>query len=332
MNESGRAQFFASVEARRDMLTSLIASVAQGYFQLLALDEQLAIARRSTNTFAQTLTIFEQRLQMGVASKLETASAEAALRSAAATVPELERQIAVQENLIAVLMGENPRPLFRHRALLDQEQPPLDIPTGLPSRLLERRPDIRAAEELLRSANAQVGVAKADFFPQINLTGLLGQTSPELSWFTSGTGNAWNLAAGVTGPIFQGGLHAARYRQAKAAWEQARLQYQSTILTVFQEVSNALIAREKLARERELQTQAVEAFREAVRVANERYIAGRAGYYELLQEEQQLYPAENTLTQIELNQLLAVVQLYRALGGGWETPAEQIAGGEKPKK
>jgi multidrug efflux system outer membrane protein len=320
LNESSRAQFLSTVEARRDVTISLIANVAQAYFQLLALDQELEIAGRSTNSFGQTLTIFDQRRKMGVASKLETASAEAALDTAAASVPELQRQIAVQENLISVLLGENPGPIARGRTLLQQELPP-DVPPGLPSDLLQRRPDIRQAEQLLRSANAQIGVAKADFFPRINLTGLLGQASPELAWYTSGAGNAWSIAAGLTGPIFEGGLLVGQYRQAKAAWERARLQYQSAVLTAFQEVSNALISRDLLSRQRILQSHAVDAYKEAVQVANERYLAGRASYYEILQEQQQLYPAENALTQTQLNQLLSIVQLYRALGGGWDASA-----------
>jgi multidrug efflux system outer membrane protein len=165
-----------------------------------------------------------------------------------------------------------------------------------------------------------VGVAKADFFPRLTLTGLLGQTSSELSTFTAGANNAWSIAAGLTGPIFEGGLLKAQYRAARAAWDEARLQYQSTLLTGFREVADALAARQQLAAERVEQTRAVTAYQEAVKLATERYAQGRASYYEVLQEQQLLFPAENTLTQIQLDRLLAVVQLYRALGGGWSAP------------
>jgi multidrug efflux system outer membrane protein len=319
LNESARAQFFASEEGRRDVTAMLISDVAQAYFQLLALDQEWRIADESTNSFGQSLKIFSERYRGGVASKLEVSSAEALMASAATSALDLQRQIVTQENLICVLLGVNPGPVARDRALLAEELPP-EVPPGLPSALLERRPDIRQAEENLRSANAMVGVAKADFFPRLTLTGLLGQTSPELSTFTAGANNAWSIAAGLTGPIFEGGLLKAQYRAARAAWDEARLQYQSTLLTGFREVADALAARQQLAAERVEQTRAVTAYQEAVKLATERYAQGRASYYEVLQEQQLLFPAENTLTQIQLDRLLAVVQLYRALGGGWSAP------------
>ncbi len=183
--EAAQAQYFASQEARRDVTISLIAQVAQDYFQLLALDRQLQIAYDSTNSFAESLKIFNQRLRGGVASKLETASAEALLDAAAATVPDLEQQIASQENQLNVLLGRNPGAIERTNLSLDAESSP-DVPAGLPSALLERRPDIREAEQQLRAANAQVGVAKANFFPQLDLTGMFGRVSPELATITSG--------------------------------------------------------------------------------------------------------------------------------------------------
>jgi multidrug efflux system outer membrane protein len=323
LNESARAQFLASQEARRDVTISLIAQVAQDYFQLLALDQQLAIARRSTNSFGDSLRIFDQRLQGGVASKLETSSAEALLASAAATIPGLEQQIALQENQLSVLLGQNPGVIGRGNSSLEQQvQVPPAVPAGLPSALLERRPDIREAGQQLRSANAQVGVAKAGFFPQLNLTGLFGSASSDLSAFTSGgAAAAWEIAAGLTGPLFHGGQLRAQYAQARAAREQAALQYQAAVLNAFQEVSGALISREKLAAAHTQQSRAVTAYEIAVKIAQERYRMGHADYYEVLQEQQLLFPAENSLVQIQLNQLLAVVQLYRALGGGWETAA-----------
>jgi multidrug efflux system outer membrane protein len=318
LTESARAQFFASQEARRDVMISLIGQVAQNYFQLLALDRQLAIARDSTNSFGQSLKIFNERLQGGVASKLETSSAEALMDSAAATIPQLEEQIAMQENQLSVLLGKNPAAISRTNSIFENQNLP-EIPAGLPSALLERRPDIREAEQQLRSANAQVGVAVADFFPQLNLTGLFGEVSSDLTTFTSGGGDvAWSIAAGLTGPIFHGGQLRAQYAQARAAREQFALQYQSTVLNAFQEISDALISREKLAVARTYQGRAVDAYQEAVKIALERYRLGNADYYEVLQEQQLLFPAENSLVQTQLDQLLAVVQLYRALGGGWE--------------
>jgi outer membrane protein, multidrug efflux system len=322
LNESARAQFLASQEARRDVMISLIAQVAQNYFQLLALDRQLAIARQSTNSFGESLKLFNDQLRGGVASKLETSSAEALMDSAAATIPELEQQVAMEENQLSVLLGQNPGAIVRGDSLLEDQLPP-EVPAGLPSALLERRPDIREAEQQLRSANAQVGVAKADFFPQLNLTGLFGEVSSDLSTFTSGGGDiAWSIAAGLTGPIFHGGQLRAQYAQARAAREQFALQYQATVLNAFLEIADALVSREKLAEARTHQSRAVDAYQVAVKISMERYRLGSADYFEVLQEQQLLFPAENSLVQTQLNQLLAVVQLYRALGGGWHSTNE----------
>jgi multidrug efflux system outer membrane protein len=317
LTEVARAQYFATQEARRDVTISLIAQVAQNYFQLLALDEQLQIARDSTNSFGQSLKIFTERLHGGVASKLETSSAEALFDSAAANIPQLERQIVAQENQLSVLLGKNPATIARTSALFENQNLP-EIPAGLPSTLLERRPDIREAEQNLRAANAQVGVAVSDFFPQLNLTGLLGEVSPELTAFTGGGDLAWSIAAGLTGPIFHGGQLRAQYAQARAAREQFALQYQQSVLNAFEEISDSLIAREKFAAARDQQIRAVNAYQEAVKISMERYQLGNSSYYEVLQEQQLLFPAENSLVQIELNQFTAVIQLYRALGGGWQ--------------
>ncbi len=316
LNEAARAQYLASQDARRAVMITVISDVAQAYFQLLALDQQLIIARQSTNSFGESLRIFSQRLVGGVVSKLETSAAEASLAAAAATVPAFKRQIAFQENLLNVLIGRNPGPVPRHRVLLQETLPP-EIPAGLPSALLARRPDILQAEQLLRSANAQVGVTVADFFPRLSLTGLFGQVSPELATFTAGGANAWNIAATATGPLFQGGRLYGRYRQAQALRTEAALSYQATLLYALQEVANDLIAIQTLEQQRVEQARAVQAYQVAVQVSLERYIAGKASYYEVLQEQQQLFPAENNLVQVQAGQLLAVVQLYRALGGGW---------------
>jgi multidrug efflux system outer membrane protein len=317
LTESAKAQFFATEEAKRDVRISLIAQVAQDYFQLLTLDRELAIAKETTNSYGESLKVFDERLRGGVASKLETSTAEALLDSVAATIPDLERQIEQTENQLGVLLGQTPGPIVRENSVLEKQLAP-EVPGGLPSALLERRPDIREAEQLLRSANAQVGVTEADFFPQLTLTGLIGQVSPELATLTAGSAFAWGAAASLTGPIFHGGELRAEHRQAKAARDQYVLQYQATVLYAFQEVSDALVAREKLASVRREQEHAVAAYHEAFRIAMERYQQGQSSYYEVLQEQQLLFPAENTLAQTQLSQLSAVVQLYRALGGGWD--------------
>ena len=316
LNESARAQFLASEEARRAVTLSLVGDVAQAWFELLELDREYEIATRTTSSFAESLRIFSQRFEGGVVSKLETSRAEAALATTAATVPDLERRIVIKENQIDILLGHNPGPIPHHSTLLGQVLPP-EVPVGLPSELLERRPDIRRAEQLVRSANARVGAAMGDFLPRIGLTALYGGVSSDLAAITSSGAGAWSVAANVTGPIFQGGRLYGQYLQAKAELQEAKLQYQQTALGAFHDVANALVAGQKLEAVRVQQSRAVTAYQQAVSVSTQRYVAGKASYFEVLEAQQQLFPAENSLAQTQFNQLLAIVQLYKALGGGW---------------
>jgi multidrug efflux system outer membrane protein len=238
------------------------------------------------------------------------------LDDAAAAVPAIRDRISATENQVCILLGRNPGPIVRPTTLLAQRMP--DIPVGLPSSLLERRPDVRQVEQLLRSANAQVGESVAEFFPKIGLTSFLGKVSPELSAFTGGSANAWGVAAGVTGPLFEGGRLVGQYRQTKAAKDEAALQFQRTTLNAFREVSDALVSRQQLVEVRGYQTHQVQALEQAVKLSSERYVAGKADYYEVLEAQQQLFPSELNLARTQRDQLLAVVSLYKALGGGWE--------------
>jgi outer membrane protein, multidrug efflux system len=315
-NEAARAQYLATEEARRGVMLSLVTDVAQAYFELLELDLELQIAKDTSDSFTQTLKLFTQRLEGGVASKLDTSRAAAALATAAASIPEIERQIAIKENQISVLLGNNPAPIPHTAKLLAQIVPP-DIPAGLPSALLQRRPDILTAEQQLRSANAQVGVATANFFPRIGLTALFGRASSPLSLLSSGQTTVWSVAGNISGPIYQGGALRAQKRQSVAFWEQTKLQYAQTVQVAFQDVSNALISRQKFEAVRDGQTQAVQAYQESVKVSFQRYVAGKASYFEVLDSQLQLYPAENALAATELNRRTVIVQLYKALGGGW---------------
>jgi multidrug efflux system outer membrane protein len=324
-NEAALARYLASEEARRGIYLSLASDVATNYFQLRSLDLQLEIARSSSGTFQETFNLFNQRLQGGVASALETSSAEALLASTAANIPDLERQIAAQENQLAFLLGRNPGPIPRGAVLNDQFLPP-DIPPGLPSDLLERRPDLRQAEQGLIAANAGIGIANADFFPRISLTSALGGVAPQVSELV-GNGRTWSLGGGLLTPVFQGQRLRDQYRVAVAQWEEARVQYEQSVTNAFNEVSTALIAYQKLAEVETQRARAVAAYREAVRLSNERYGAGLSAYLEVLQAEQQLYPAENLLAQARYNRLATLVRLYRALGGGWRlTDAEWMGG------
>jgi multidrug efflux system outer membrane protein len=315
-NEAARAELLATQEARRGVLLTLVSDVAQAYFDLLALDARLAIARSATDTFDRTYTLFRRRFELGVASTLQTSRAEGALAAAAATVPDLERQTAIRENQINVLLGRDPGAVPRGAVLTAQPIPPA-IPPGIPSALLERRPDVLQAEQRLVKANAQIGVAKASFFPRIGLTALLGGVSPELSAITSGTASVWALAGSLSGPIFQGGRILENYRASVAAWEQARLQYELTAVRAFQEVSDALVALQKLARFEAEQARSATAYEQSVRVANRRYLGGLASYYEVLEAQQLLFPAQDLLARVRRDRLLALVGLYKALGGGW---------------
>lgn len=316
LNEVALAQLLATEEGKRGVMLSLVSSVARAYFELLALDRFREIAIETTNSYTETLRIFDLRLTGGTASKLETSRADALRSSAAAVVPETELQIGAKENEINVLCGRPPGPVARGPALELQHTPP-EVPAGLPSQLLERRPDLLVAEAEMKAANATVGVATANFFPTFTLSGLFGQVSPELSAFTSGSANAWSIAAGLTGPIFEGGRLTAQLEQAKAVWEETKLFYERTALNSLREVSDALVARQKLVDVAADQRDAVKSYRTAVDVAQLRYINGKSSYYEVLAVQQELFPAELSLAQTTLNRLLAIVDLYKALGGGW---------------
>jgi multidrug efflux system outer membrane protein len=317
LDEAGQARLLASEEARRGVIVSLVSGVAQAYYELLELDLQLDIARQTTNSFADSLKLFQQRFEGGVGSKLDTSRARASLASTAAVIPQLQQLIILKENEIRILLGQNPAPIARDKSLLQQITPPA-IPVGLPSTLLERRPDVRQAEDNLRAANAGVGVAVADFFPRIGLTALYGGASTDLGQIANTSSRAWSVGADISGPIFQGGRVYAEYLKAKAVWEEAKLQYQQTALTAFREVADALAARQKLEEVRAQQAIAVTAYDEAVTISRERYTTGKASYYEVLEAQEQLFAAQNSLAQTQRDQLLAIVQLYRTLGGGWK--------------
>ncbi len=325
MNEAALAQYVSSEHGRRGVLLSLVSSVAQGYYELLELDLQLEIAHRTADSLKGSLNIFEERLEGGKASRLETVQAQAALSATAAQIPDLERLIALKENEINLLLGNNPGPIQRSAKLAAEALTP-DVPAGLPSTLLQRRPDVLQAEQAVRAANAQIGIATASFFPSIGLTTLLGRMSSPLDDFRTGRNNIWGAAASATGPLYAGGSLMSQKRQAIAAWEEAKLRYEQTALGAFRDVSNALITRQQLEAMRTQQIQAVTSGREAVEISTQRYTAGKSSYYEVLTAQQQLFPAENALAQTEFNRRLVIVQLYQALGGGWNLKTPEWSG------
>ncbi len=323
-NEAALAQALASDEARRGVLLSLVSDVATGYFQLRELDEQLAVAKRTAEAFQGSYDLFNRRLVAGAASALDTSSAEVSLASASAAVPDLERQIEAQENRLCLLLGRPPGPIVRGAALGDQALPPA-VPAGLPSDLLRRRPDLRQAEQQLVAANANVGVAVAAFYPTISLTGAFGGVAPELAGLF-GAGRAWSLGGGLLSPVLQGRRLEAQHRVAVAQWEEAKVQYERSVNNALVEVATALVAYQKLAGVESEQVRAVTVNREAVRLSNQRYLAGRSDYLEVLQAEQQQFAAENAVAQTHFNRLASLVQLYKALGGGWQLSDQEWAG------
>jgi outer membrane protein, multidrug efflux system len=317
LTEAARAQYLATDEARRGVTITLVSDVAAAYFSLLDLDQELFIQRAATNAYAGSYRIFNDRRVNGVASRLETDRAAAAFANAAAAIPQLELQIATTENQISVLLGRNPGPIPRG-SLTNLPPLPPEIPAGLPAALLQRRPDVVASEQSLIAANANIGASFADFFPQIGLTTFFGKVSPELSAFTSGSANAWNVGATLAGPLFQGGRLRAQYRGAKARFDEAKAGYEQTVLAGLREVSDTLVARQKLAEAGVYNQQAVAALSSSVEVATQRYLAGKSSYFEVLQAQQELYPTQRAQVQAQVGELQAVVQLYKALGGGWQ--------------
>ncbi|MCW5557655.1 MAG: efflux transporter outer membrane subunit, partial [Verrucomicrobiae bacterium] len=311
-------------EARCAVTLSLVGQVAGAYFQLMQYDRELQIQREATNAYMGSYRIFDQRRANGVASKLESDRALAAYANAAAIIPALELSVALTENQLSVLLGQPPGPVSR-RSIEDTANWPMDIPAGLPSALLQRRPDVAASEQSLIAANANIGANLAAMFPQFGLTAFLGKVSPELSAFTGGTANAWNLGATLAGPLFQGGALRAQYRAAKAQFEEALAGYQQTVLTALQDVSNALVSREKYAAMRAANQDAVTALTSAVDLASQRYLNGKSSYYEVLQAQQELYPSQRAEVQARVGERLSVIQLYISLGGGWTHTAPALA-------
>jgi multidrug efflux system outer membrane protein len=324
LNEAALAQFLATEEGRRGVMLSLVSDVAIAYLELRELDQELSIARNTTVAFESTYELFRHRLEGGAASALETERASASLAHVAAQIPEIERAIVARENHLNFLLGRNPQPIAREGP---QNTLPPEVPPGLPSTLLERRPDIRRTEQLLIAANAGIGVAKADFFPRLSLTGFFGQVSPELGSIFDSQSKAWSIGPTLLGPIFQGGRIKRSYEASRARWEQARISYEAATANAFGEVSRALVDRAKLVETERQRDREVAAYQEAVRLANVRYNSGLSAYFEVLEAQQQLFPAEISLAQTRRDRLVAVVDLYRALGGGWQ--AEERAPGGK---
>jgi outer membrane protein, multidrug efflux system len=314
--EAARASLFAQEDVRRGVMLTLVSDVADNYFRLLEFDREMAIAQESSRTFKQTLDLFSQRFQFGRDSKLPVARAQAAYDSSLAQIALLQRAIAQQENAISILLGSYPKAIERGTPLTGQSSP--KTPVGLPSDLLQRRPDILQAEQNMIGANAEIGVAVANFFPRIGLSALYGGQSQDIDRVFNSSFSIWNIFGDLSGPIFQGGRLLETYYGQQAFWDGAIAQYKQTVISSYREVSDALIAQQTLVTQREAYQSQVQALRDAVDLSLLRYDAGRASYFEVLEGEQQLFPAEDAVAQTQRDELLAVVDLYKALGGGWQ--------------
>jgi multidrug efflux system outer membrane protein len=315
--EAARANLLGAEETRKAVVTTLVSDVATDYFSLRQLDDALEISRRTLVSRQDSLVLIRNRQRGGIATLLDLRQAEQLVYGASSTIPDIQRQIGQMENQITLLLGKNPGDVVRGKGLTGQELPP-DVPPGLPSSLLERRPDIRAAEEALIAANAEIGVAKAAYFPRITLTGFLGGQSTQLSSLFSGRNEAWSFVADATQPIFTGGRLKSNVRLTEATRDEALVQYERTIQTAFTEVSDALIAHQRV-RETIVQLELlVAALEDRKRLAYLRYRGGVDTLLNALDADRDLFQAELTLSQARLNELLSVVQLYKALGGGWQ--------------
>ena len=315
--EAARAQVLATEWGQRAVISSLVANLATAYFQLRALDSELEISKRTLASRQESLKLTQFLESHGSNSGLDVSQAEQLVYTASETIPDLERQIQQQENVLSVLLGENPQSIPRGRALTEQPVPQ-NVPAGLPSELLERRPDVRQAEEFMVAANAQIGAAKASFFPSLALTGLGGLQSNALNRFISEPSETWAGAFSVTQPVFQGGALRSNLRLARANWQEAVLSYQQTIQSVLQQVSNALIASQKNREFREQQNLLTQAAKRSDDLSQVLYRHGGASYLQVLTNETNYFSAELNLVQAQLNERLALVQLYQALGGGWQ--------------
>jgi len=316
LNEAALARYLATEEARRAVVTTLVGDVTETYLALRGFDLELDIARRTRDVALENLRLTEARRDRGIASSLDVRQAEQLLYTATGQLAALEREIAQTENALSLLLGQVPGDIPRGLSLEAFEAPP-SVPAGLPSALLERRPDIRQAEQELVAANAQIGAAKAEYFPRISLTGFFGAQSRALSDLLTSPAATWSVGAGALAPIFNAGRTRANVRFTEAVQREALVTYQRTIYTAFREVSDSLAGYRKTSEQRAQQQRLVEALRESTRLSTSRYEGGLDSYLPVLDAQRNLFQGELDLARLRQQELAAIVQLYRALGGGW---------------
>jgi multidrug efflux system outer membrane protein len=315
--ESARASLLAQEWAQKAVISSLVSDLASAYFQLRELDLELEISRQTLGSRKDSLGLTQILADHGATSLLDVRQAEQLVFAAGASIPDLEQRIEQQENFISTLLGQNPQSIPRGRKLLDQPHP-LEVPAGLPSSLLERRPDIRQAEQQLIAANAQIGVAKAAYFPQISLTADGGYQSSALTGLFAGPAGFWSIGGSAVQPVFEGGRIRNRVRFAEAQTQEATVFYERTIQQAFRDVSDALVAYRKSQEFRIQQEQLTRAADDAKNLSNMRYKGGATSYLEVLDSDTRYFSAQLTLAQAQLRELQSLVQIYRSLGGGWQ--------------
>ena len=322
LTEAARANLLATEEARRGVILSLTASVASSYIQLLTLDEQLEVANRTLANYGETVRQFELKFQYGQVSELNVEQARSEYETAAAAIPPIKAQIVQTENALCILLARNPGPISRGKQLSQIESPA--VPSGLPSQLLVRRPDLAQAEQNLIAANAQIGAAKALYFPTISLTGALGTASSDLTNLFKGPSRMWSYAGTFTGPIFTAGAIAGQVQQAKAGQKAALLSYENAIQSAFKDVENALSAHRESLDQLQAQERLVKSLKEYYRLARMLYDGGYTQYLTVLDAENKLFQAELNYAQIRGSSLSALISIYQAMGGGWVNEAEKL--------
>lgn len=327
-SEAALANVLATDEARRGVVLSLVASVVNSYLQLRGLDAQLDVAKQTLQTYKESVDLFTLQFEYGQVSQMNVAQAQSQYESAAAQIPLIESQIAQNQNALAVLIGRDPGPIARGKSVYDLKLP--SVPAGVPSQLLERRPDLLQSEQQLIAANAQIGAAKALYFPTISLTGAFGSASSDLSKLFSGPTRIWSYGGAVIGPIFTFGAVSGQVAQTEAAQQAALENYKLSIRNAFADVDNALVANLKLQQQLAAQVKLVAALQQYNELARLQYEGGYTGYSTVLQAEQALFPAELNLVSIRASVFASAVNIYKAMGGGWVTQADRLTGSTQP--
>ncbi len=328
LSESSRANLLATDEARKGVILSLVASVAGNYLTLRGLDEQLVIAKQTLAAYGESVRLFKLQFQYGQVSQMNVSQVESQYETAAAQIPQIELQIAQTENSLSVLLGRNPGAIPRGKSVYDLVLP--TVPAGIPSTLLERRPDLLQAEDTLIAANAQIGAAKALYFPTISLTGAGGSSSAALSNLFTGPARVWSYAGQLAGPIFTFGAVSGQVAQAEGAQQSALYSYKLSIQNAFADVENSLVASQKLKEQQAAQERLVAALKSYAQLATLQYNGGYTSYTTVLQAEQSLFPAELTLASVRAQVFSSSVNVYKAMGGGWVVEADKLTGERAP--